>query len=672
MRRFVPFIAGFFILLIVFPSTNVVFARADALSAFLNDLESRGLSVALDQVKENDQGGTVGEIAIKKAGDAPWELILRNVTFDALEETEGLGLQGAAFSAATVNFRSAGVTSSLGNFNAVDFSFRDLDAFLDVIGKNADKLFETKSFASVFANLGAFYKFVPGIEFTSLSVDTWVFDLSQNDLELTYSSGPTTLRAMREGVLEAYEIASVEFDSALGGASAFKATIDKAVFTDYNFKSIVRVLDDESYKNGTGDGIWLPTSGPGSVVGLSFSGPNGETRIRKIAMAAARIRQLDSPPGELFSILEDLAAPAQQPPRVDADIARQMIAKIASLYSAFEYDGFVIEGIDVRPPGKQSISIGDMTMDRFSYQNGISVFAIQDVNIVPANGEGNLKLDRFTIKDIRFPDLANVTAFLERQIAGDDTKRGYDAIAAYASTFGEMSLEGLLVERGAAGSFRVDGLSIALQDYIRLIPTKVMIELKNVDVLLESLPQPNRMAQVLKTMGYEKLTLDGMIEANWDEATGDLTLLPSTVSVRDMERINLAAVISGVPRAMIEDPENAALYAPALLLKETEVSFEDASVVNRVIDFVARQSGSDSDTVRAQYGIAALAPLTILQNPEFTKKAESAIQRFLAEPGSIALSLKPPQPVSLIGVGVMMQQSPGRIVDSLKLDISAQ
>jgi len=151
-----------------------------------------------------------------------------------------------------------------------------------------------------------------------------------------------------------------------------------------------------------------------------------------------------------------------------------------------------------------------------------------------------------------------------------------------------------------------------------------------------------------------------------------LTLLPSTVSVRDMGRINLAAVISGVPRAMIEDPENAALYAPALLLKETEVSFEDASVVNRVIDFVARQSGSDSDTVRAQYGIAALAPLTILQNPEFTKKAESAIQRFLAEPGSIALSLKPPQPVSLIGVGVMMQQSPGRIVDSLKLDISAQ
>ncbi|MEP3266039.1 MAG: hypothetical protein ABJN78_09795 [Hyphomicrobiales bacterium] len=671
MHRFFSSVISFFIVMMVLSFSQVAVANEQVLRNFAASMESRGLSVSLEGLSENGEEGALAKLMMSKEGEAPWSLAFHDVTFKNLEEASGGGLKGDIFTADKIDFSRGSTISKIDRFNAVDFDFPNFDMLLDNLAKPVGVVSTTKNGFLELLTSGL-YKFLANMTFASIKAEGLDIDLEAGELAVKYAFGPFSFDNMRDGILASYAVDSTEIETSGAPQPTFKAVTGRTELKGYNFNSLNHVLDADAYKDGKGDGVWLQVSGAGFVDGMRYSFGNSVTHMARMELGAFRIRQFDEPPLDAFKLLLDPITNTQGVEN-PLDRSKQMTKALLSFYSMFEYGGFEIKEFDFNAPGQQNIAIGTISMGTASFEKGIAELSVTDMNVVPSSEDaGHLALKTFSLTDIQFPTRASILGYLDTLDANSKRKLDYQSLAAFSATLGQLSIKELDFKRSDAGSFNIDGLSVTLKDYIKLIPTKVKIDLSNVDVLMSSLPENNQAAQVLISLGYEKLVLNGVIEANWDEASGDLTVLPSSINAGDLGQINLSGIIGGVSRALIENPDKAALHLPTLLLKEVGVSFDDASFINKFLDFVAGQAGVETDALRKQYGILAAAPLAIFQNLEFSKKAETAIQTFLAAPGTISLSAKPPQPVPVVSLGLMMQQAPTLIVDALGLDISAK
>ena len=671
MHRFFSSVISFFIVTMVLSFAQVAVANEQVLRNFAAGMESLGLSVSLEGLSENGEDGTLAKLVMSKAGEAPWSLTFHDVTFRNLEDAGGGGLKGGPFTADTIDFTRGSAVSKIDQFNAVDFDFPNFGVLLDNLAKPVGDVSTTKSgFVELLTS--GLYKFLANMTFASIKAEGWDIDLEAGTYAFKYAFGGVAFDNMRDGVLASYAIDSTAIENTGASQLTFKMVTGRTELKGYNFNSINHVFDADAYKDGKGDGVWLPVSGAGFVDGVRYSFGNSVTHMARMKLGGFRIRQLDEPPLDVFKLIVDSSA-NEQGVENSADRVKQLTKALLSLYSMFEYGGFEIKELDFMAPDQQNIAIGTVSMGTASFDKGIAELSVTDLNVVPSRDDaGHLALKTFSLTDIQFPTRDSILGYLDTLDVTSKRKLDYQSLAAFSATLGQLSIKELDFKRSDAGSFNIDGLTITLQNYIKLIPTKVKIDLSNVDVLMSSLPKNNQAAQTLISLGYEKLVLNGVIEADWDEASGDLTVSPSRINAGDLGQINLSGIIGGVSRALIENPDKAALHLSTLLLKEVAVSFDDASFVNKFLNFVAARSGVETDALRKQYGVLATAPLAIFQNLEFSKKAETAIQTFLTTPGTIAISAKPPQPVPVVSLGLMMQQAPALIVHSLNLDISAK
>ena len=203
MHRFFSSVIIFFIVAMVLSFAQVAVANEQVLRNFAAGMESRGLSVSLEGLNENGEDGTLAKLVMSKAGEAPWSLTFRDVTFKNLEEAGGGGLKGDTFTADTIDFTRGSTVSKIDRFNAVDFDFPNFGVLLDNFAKPVDVVSATKNgFVELFTS--GLYKFLANMTFASIKAEGWDIDLEAGTHAFKYAFGGVAFDNMRDGICLLY------------------------------------------------------------------------------------------------------------------------------------------------------------------------------------------------------------------------------------------------------------------------------------------------------------------------------------------------------------------------------------------------------------------------------------------------------------------------------------
>ncbi|MBX3597191.1 MAG: hypothetical protein KF874_06420 [Rhizobiaceae bacterium] len=209
---------------------------------------------------------------------------------------------------------------------------------------------------------------------------------------------------------------------------------------------------------------------------------------------------------------------------------------------------------------------------------------------------------------------------------------------------------------------------------------------------LSALPDPRSRA-TLQALGYQQATGNIQMEGSWNPADGRVDLSRYELAIDNAgklgitvdfegytpEFLNTVQTLSkklgegGSPEEQRSDAIQMANLFQALILNGASVRFEDASLTNKVLNFVAQQQGADPAQLKEQ--TKTIIPFLLASSPikdeAFKKNVSDAVAAFLDNPKSLTVRAKPatPQPFALLGA--VGQADPGSLPTALGLSVTA-
>ena len=189
---------------------------------------------------------------------------------------------------------------------------------------------------------------------------------------------------------------------------------------------------------------------------------------------------------------------------------------------------------------------------------------------------------------------------------------------------------------------------------------------------------------VWKQLGYNGLNLDvatdGDLTASGDSLGYAFNL---SLSGRNIGSLSLSAAVDNLPVAayaqMLKDQMagkgiDFAGMSPQLQgveIKGGSVRFDDASITKKMLPVVAAMQGMDEKVLLASIPPTVQLTLVQLQNEALTKQAVDAVTRFLADPKSLMVAIKPAAPMKVSDFNTMDPSKPGDAVTKLGVTVSA-
>lgn len=334
----------------------------------------------------------------------------------------------------------------------------------------------------------------------------------------------------------------------------------------------------------------------------------------------------------------------------------------------------VLEGTTITLPsisGKET-SIGDVTLEN-----------VQDT------AEGGYEVEKVTIPDMDF-------------LAHGAAKNGRAA-------FKGMVMENLIIPPEAANS-PLDQMVL----YERMTVDEITLgtpgtqgaTLKDMEVTLDTSNKTEKMdytwsiANIDATFekgGENPLaplnmnSFNGSLNSrgSWLPQSGDMIMEQFEINAEELGRINITGTIGGYDLAFLKavqdtqkvmseadaDREAAKLaalnLAQQLSVRNLTVRFDDNSLTQKLLEYYAKQQGSDAQMLGTQ--IKMLVPLmaTQLKNPEFAQQLAAAADKYFSDPKSLTLTASPDQPVNFAAIAATASLDPTKLIQLLKVSISA-
>ncbi len=239
---------------------------------------------------------------------------------------------------------------------------------------------------------------------------------------------------------------------------------------------------------------------------------------------------------------------------------------------------------------------------------------------------------------------------------------------------GAVILKGVsITPTGAPKAYEVDELVVHRYDYDNAKPLFMHVEAKGVHMDVSSIPNPG--AQLfLGLMGYKDLTAD--MEVNYDYKPDAKSLnLAVRETVKDLGEFKVNADLANItkpatPAAMPNTPPTmpaSPLAMPDAQIKAVEVSYRDDSFISRVLKMAAAQQGVSEDQVvdRIEQQIDARLGQS---KTKLQTEVLNHVKDFLKKRGTLAISVKPDQPVA---VSELRGMTPDAVFDRLNIKVTS-
>lgn len=384
------------------------------------------------------------------------------------------------------------------------------------------------------------------------------------------------------------------------------------------------------------------------------------------------------------------------PPEADKDTGALTVSKIELLNPSPELAAWVASlGGEAGPapfPAYDKLSFDAATLNGFKFRLNETdedvTFDMGDVRVLGFGADkiGTLQIAGFTLDAYDGKDDTRIKMSLGDMTLTGAKKAIIDAMVAGAQAqgndeaFAQALTEAMYADPMDPGfdTFNLDGLAFDGEGVSFAMPSLQAMVTRDKD------GQPARyvtkpyamtlsadanggewgaqLAGALGMLGYEKLELTGEGVATFDPAKDTATYEKSTLKLKDGFELNItgtfgglkaygealklmdfAAMDGGDPSAMMNAVSKLSLYDMTLTLK-------DDSIVDRIINLSATQSGQDPAELRNQVVMmASMGPMMAAQSgvdPELATELSTAISSFIQKPGTLTISLKPKAPLN--------------------------
>ncbi len=188
----------------------------------------------------------------------------------------------------------------------------------------------------------------------------------------------------------------------------------------------------------------------------------------------------------------------------------------------------------------------------------------------------------------------------------------------------------------------------------------------------------------LKQLGYSGLTFDIEGNAKVDIAADKLGFDGNFAYIgKDMGALKFSIAAGDIPVALFSEIQKAeasgkepdyTTLMPQLqnvTLGGFTFRFEDNSITKKLLPLMAAAQGTDEATMVASAGAMLQLSLMQLKNQAFTDQVVAAVNRFLRDPQSITVALKPAAPIKVQELMALNPAAPGDAIDKLGVSVSA-
>jgi hypothetical protein len=233
------------------------------------------------------------------------------------------------------------------------------------------------------------------------------------------------------------------------------------------------------------------------------------------------------------------------------------------------------------------------------------------------------------------------------------------------TTVGEMTASDIVVTVEDGTTIPIESVEITSGDVVDGMPRKMSFAADNIVIDVAKLPDEDTKAQ-LGRLGYDTVKLSLVLAGGWDADEETLTVEEITISGDAMGSLSLYASLGGLTEDVMNqlkadgNDEQKMQLLQGLLVEELEISFENQSIVNRMIDAQAKDQGTTPDALVGQLSQMLPEMLKMLGNPDFEGKVTAAATAFLKAPQNLTIRAEPAQPVpiaQLVGTAMMAPQS---------------
>jgi len=549
----------------------------------------------------------------------------------------------------------------------------------------------------MFSGIIGLYGFLAEVEMASLKAPSIVLEQSvkvtgldndqisrttYRDLLVSDWSGGIVARSQADGVLM----------EVIGGPTGdYSIGVDSVTSEHIDLAHTVHVLDPARYEGGRGDGVWKPVVKQADYRGISIKASEATASIAQFSMSGFEMRQPDKP---FLSYLETLIASGVADKEPEPEMVLKMMREfLPGIFGAFRVGEVQVSELSVQPV--DASKPGSMSIEKFQISN-ISSDGIDLFEMTGLAGKGpdvDVKLGTFRFDKIGFPKWDSLAAIAELaaeaeknpanpEIGGDMALRVMEVYPT-ADHFLMSDLSG-----NAPGKppFRIDTVEVQVTKRAMGFMVGGTGAVKGVMFPASYFDEgsgPNPMT----LLNYERFAMDLDFVSDWDEATSNIDYTLNT-QVEDMGDLLLEYHLSGLTEESMQS-----LFEKAFALgasgKEDDIQaiialfedigfrgfvfgFTDRSIVDRAINLVASQNGTDAQTYRSQLKAALPFFLSAMPPGDFREQVIATAQATLDGGQVTTFSLKPAQTVMIPDIFAASMQDPLALIDMLGASIVAE
>jgi hypothetical protein len=466
--------------------------------------------------------------------------------------------------------------------------------------------------------------------------------------------------ALRDGVLERTQAGPISVEGR-GADGDFRFGVESVSGDRFDVAAFAHIFDTARYRDGRGDGVWRPLVSRIDYSGLSATGPDGAAfRLASAAVENVDGRQPDKP----FTSLWDRILDPSVPEEARSELALEALQDYAAMWrvGTIRLDDFSLEDAQ----NSASARLGMFTLSGLS-QEGIDSVLLKDVSAESPDGSG--KLDTLELAGLLFPDTDALVKFAALENDASAAKHAQTLRGAFAGLprFAHFGVHGLSGGVSRAEAVRLDLLTLDFRKWNDIFAEETDLRIEGVDIPVDLLEVPPEQAEILDTLGYERLVLGTSFSDRWSPQSG-IDTGSWTFTLKDGVDVALTYAVTGVTldwmlKATAEAGKGAdgeaALKAMLndLRLEAAQLSVTDRSLLDRAFAVAAKKQGLTvgGAAYREQMRSALPFLLSAALPAELSKLVSGPLQEFLAGGQTLVADISPPVPFPLLefadGVG---------------------
>ncbi|WP_181707800.1 hypothetical protein [Chthonobacter rhizosphaerae] len=485
------------------------------------------------------------------------------------------------------------------------------------------------------------------------TTDETVGDASTS-YELVYASG------LHDGRTERYGFNTMRQTTTVEGVSQ-TSTFGSGYGIGADFGAVVDALDPALYAGGKGDGIWRTAVQQYRLSDLTVETAGTTATISGVQVDGMKVRQTDR------SILEVVGEALKDPAKADADPAGFLGALVQNAWGLFGVDGVTLSGFELKGPDVESLALAEFSLNGLD-STGVGSFLFRGFEMALPNGGGSGKFNQLTFGNLRFGSLA---AFLDLAATGQEPTPAQvlDAALEGAPSLDFVELTGLSAET-PLGTVSLDTAALTNGDYLKALARRVDLTLTNL-VLPRAVFGDETLIQQLAAMEYDQVALSGGATVAWDTDRGRVHVEDVTVRSEDMAVVSADAEITGVPLAMLSDPEGMERRLDEVALVKASVTFGNLSIVERIFAMQAKEMNQDPDTFRRNFAGALPLMLGFLGDKAMQARYQGVLKAFFEDPKSLVATVRPDAPLPFSAMEQLQADGFGPVADALNLEVRA-